>query len=112
MTDPTLYDKIETEILDHFDFTRAQLVYQALDWTIMFEQGSLHVPCVSDLRALARRLLREVADDYQRGNDILGVAPYRVSRMTAGLRAEALKDSNGRCVFQLEMVVEQWDNFD
>jgi len=106
-----MYDIIETEIMDNFDFHQVHKVMEFLNWTWfdIIENGENCVPDVSDIRKKARYLLRQAGDRLLNDKDNLpdfGVA-------TGGLRAKAYRDVElGIVFFKLTFEVESWDNFD
>lgn len=103
-----VYDRIETEILDHFDFNKVQKVMEHLDWT-WFQIGD-EVPTVSDIRKKARELLRECADKLLDNPDD-NFPDFVVG--TGGLYATAYRGGDGSIeYFKLYFAVESWDNFD
>ena len=102
-----VYDRIEEEILDHFDFNKVHKVMEHLNWT-WFEIGD-EVPSVSDIRKKARALLRECADKLLDNPDD-NFPDYAVG--TGGLYAKAYRGIDSIDYFRLYFAVESWDNFD
>lgn len=102
-----VYDRIEEEILDHFDFAKVQKVMEFMDWTWYDTDG---VPSISDIRKKAREMLRLCADKLL-DNPEDAFPDYATG--TGGLYAKAYRDAeNGIAYFRLYFAVEAWDNFD
>ena len=105
-----LFETIESEILDHFDFANVYKVMQFLEWK-WFDAASADgsgVPELHEIRKKARYLLRQAANKLLLEKEL---PEFTVA--TGGLKATAYRDSNADTMyFQLEFVVEEWSNLD
>ena len=105
-----LFETIESEILDHFDFANVYKVMQFLEWK-WFDAASADgsgVPELHEIRKKARYLLRQAANKLLLEKEL---PEFTVA--TGGLKATAYRDSNADTIyFQLEFVVEDWSNLD
>ena len=113
MTDKQkIYDKIETEVLDHFDFAEVHKVMELLEWTWhdAAEADGWGVPAQYEIRQKARRLLRECADRLIRYPD-----QEEQSVSTGGLKATAYRylDLEEGAIFDFRLVFEltTWETF-
>ena len=103
-----VYDRIETEILDHFDFNKVHKVMEHLNWT-WFDTDD-QVPSISDIRKKARAFLRECADKLLDNPDD-NFPDYTIG--AGGLYATAYRAlGQDIAFFKLYFAVESWDNFD
>ena len=106
-----MYDIIETEIMDNFDFQQVHKVMEFLNWPWFDggENGEPGVPDVSTLRKKARYLLRQAGDRLLNDNENL--PDFSVG--TGGLHAIAYRDTElGIVFFKLTFELESWDNLD
>lgn len=106
----TMYDIIETEILDCFDFkkTHELMVYLKWPWIMALDVDENGVPEIWEIRRTARRLLREVGEKLLDDDQFpdFGIA-------TGGLYAQAYRDGSMDTIrFRLQFVLESWDNLD
>ena len=100
-----IYDIIETDIMDCFDFKKVKDIMDHMDWTWYGTEG---VPQIWEIRQKARQLLR---DAY---HGLLSEDTYpEYTTGTGGLVATAYRDSIVDTVyFKLQFVLEAWDNLD
>ena len=103
----TMYDIIETEIMDCFDFKSVHdiMVHLKWQWPMALDADDDGVPQPWVIRQKARSLLREcgekLLDDDQFPD--FGIA-------TGGLHAMAYRDHD-TIRFRLQFVLEQWEEF-
>ena len=105
-----LFETIESEILDHFDFASVHKVMQFLEWQwydAASDDGN-GIPELHEIRKKARYLLRQAGTKLLLEKEL---PEFTVA--TGGLKATAYRDSNADTMyFQLEFVVEEWSNLD
>lgn len=107
-----MYDIIETDIMDNFDFNQVHKVMEFLEWQ-WFDAGEASqsgVPDVSTIRKKARYLLRQAGDKLLTW-DKDNLPEFSIA--TGGLHATAYRDKElGIVFFKLTFEIESWDNFD
>ena len=85
------------DILDEFDFTKAHLVMQYLDWR--WASSPEDVPTVGEMRKVARSLMRSCID-----HDSFTTA-------TGGFWVQK-RTIDGDPFYRLMFVVTEWNNYD
>ena len=105
-----VFETIESEILDHFNFENVHKVMQFLEWKWFdADNDDLNgIPEQHEIRKKARYLLRQAGTMLLIEKEL---PEFTVA--TGGLKATAYRDSNADTMyFQLEFVVEEWSNLD
>jgi hypothetical protein len=98
-------DKMVTDVLDNFDFSKCRITMRTLNWTWGFNNEE---PSIFELKTSAEERMRS-AIKYAKKSKEGHQSPYYVS--SGGLKATVWKNMYNHIIsVQLEFVLTDWDS--